>query len=436
VIEPASLIMATSDVACAAAATWAVAGWCRWRQSGRAGWALLHTVALVLALGHKEVGVMIPALLSGWLLLERFAPEARGACRVGSLWSLAPAWGLAGLYLVLRGSVLQERASAGLAFDPLRLFVGGAEYLVALFPLRVFVSVRDLSFAEARDPLTLAAALVAWLALAAVGAWLWRRRGASGASMLAWAVGSLLPVLLVAEMNVPGDDGKYALSERWMIQALAASAVVFAWVFDAARPRRGAQAAILGVAGCWVAATLWLAPATHAPYADEISLAALEDRDLEATPERFRTLQDVCRYDDRRVVRRLAARDPNGALDEIAAVSAACPWDFDRRFNELSALVEIGRHQGALLVLEDLGAHPPPDRRTQGNLLVLAGRVHRGLGDAPTAEAAFRGAQRVGAGGCGHLVALAELGAARDAPDSAALAAQARACLGPRTARR
>lgn len=101
-VEPASLIMATSDVVCASAGLWTLITGLRWLAGGSWVWAVAHLAALALALGSKEVGVILPALMTLWAVLEARNPTQRPL----RLWRLAPAWLLTLVYLMLRALVL------------------------------------------------------------------------------------------------------------------------------------------------------------------------------------------------------------------------------------------------------------------------------------------------------------------------------------------
>ena len=69
-IEPVSLLMARSDVVCVCAALWSVASWYRWSRSRRLRWLFSHLLALTLALGSKETGIIIAPVITLWTLLR------------------------------------------------------------------------------------------------------------------------------------------------------------------------------------------------------------------------------------------------------------------------------------------------------------------------------------------------------------------------------
>src|SRR5205823_6066012 len=103
--------------------------------------------------------------------------------------------------------------------DPLRIFTGLGLYAAGLLPFRVESGVHNVSFAEARAPLTILCSALVWLALAGGLVLAIRRRSANTLGLLLLGLCSLLPVLMGPLPHVPGVNGKYALADRWLITA-------------------------------------------------------------------------------------------------------------------------------------------------------------------------------------------------------------------------
>jgi hypothetical protein len=317
-VEAASVVMASSDVICATAVTWALVTGRRWLLGGRWPWGAAHAAFALLALGSKELGVLVAPLLTLWVVLEWWLAPGERPLRAARL---PLAWVLVAIYAVLRAAALGESGASGLAPDPLRIFLGLGVYLQGLVPFRLDSGVHSISRAEALSPSTWVLAGAAWLALA-VSAWgLMRRRAVAPLLLLAWAVGSLLPVLLVEQLHVPGVAGKFALSDRWLLQAAAASSIF--WAMGLAQCARRPAGALAGVVACsaWVLASVALAGESHGFYRDDLAYLEREERGYAATPEAFRTEQDHCRHHDRRAVRAMAGHDLSAAVGAFTSSS-------------------------------------------------------------------------------------------------------------------
>ena len=427
-VEPVSLVMARSDVVSAAAVVWSLAAWHAWAlagDDGRRRWAALHVVALVVALGSKESAVIVAPLVTLWALL---AGHGRPGQR-HRLSRVAPAWGLAAVYLLARQAALAGYAAPALVLDPARVFVGAGVYLRGALPLQITSPVHNTSFAEAAAWSTLAAAGAAWaLALVATAA-AWRLRRLEVVVLLAWVAASLAPVLLVEQMNVPGVAEKIPLADRWMAQAVAATAVLVTLLASSLRRAALAWAARLTVLA-WAVVMLVVAASAHAPYASEDALLGLEDARYEATPVEWRTGEDDCRALDRAAVRLLAAGDDQRALTATDAVTARCGVTNDRLFNRLGALAGLERWPEARAVARSLLDRPRADTRFVPPAELYLGMALARTGDPRAAREALTRAEALGLPDCRLHLELAHVAELLQQPaEEASRLERAHACL-------
>jgi hypothetical protein len=355
-IAPVCMLMARSDVVCAAASIWAVATWWLGHESRtpKAPWLALHGVAVLAALGSKETAVILPALLAGFSLL---LGDWRRAARA-NLWLLAPSVGAVLIYLPLRAHLLAAEAqglsAVRLGLDPLRVFASSAMYLRGLVPFALDSGVRNLPIAEARSGLfwlTGGPALACTAALAGMA--LWRRDRALVGSLL-WVAAALAPVLLVAQISVPAIDAKFPLDDRWLYHALAPATLVWAAAVQLVRLPWLERAVWLG-AGAWSTLLLWRAPHAHAELSTVDGMLDNEDRAFYfATPEPFRTAEDHCRFHERRLERGLRRGDDSAVVAAFADMQAQCERIAAGRFVQArSALVRLAE---AARAGGDLGA--------------------------------------------------------------------------------
>jgi len=404
-VEAGCLLMARSDVAVVACTLWALVGWLRWRDGSR-GWAVVHVVAIAGALASKEAAVVLPAVLTLWALVS--SPRRMA--------TVAPAWLPALAYLVARRLALGAAPSA--SFDALRIFVGVGVYGWGLLPLRVATGVRNLSFAEAHAPATLAMAAAVWLALAAGVAVAWRRRSATALGLIALGVASLLPVLVGPTPSVPGITGKYAFADRWLVTAAAAASIGL--VLAGMRLPLGGRRVVASVLGLWCVAALVVARPAHAYYASDTTLLDREDDDYEETPERFRTVEDRCRHGERQLVRASVRGDADEALRLLREAPAECPADPMMRFNVASVLAQEKRYAEARPIADALLARFDMPARYHAPLLYLAGVSALRTGDPARAEHLLGGALQEGLGSCAIFARLAEATGAQGRADEAA----------------
>jgi len=378
-IEPTALIMARSDVVCFAGVAWAQVGFVRWLRLG--SWMALAAAVLttLLAWSSKEAAVVLVPLAGLYaaahalgfgelsLTVEK-APSrpAEGATDnlsvaipsqlnlTRSVLLLTSVGVVSAVWMFLRSQIVVGEGSS-VTFDPLRIVTGIGTYLSGSLPLVWAPEIRNVSIAEALDTsrlLTASAATLSLLVLAAVFA---RTRATAALLMLAWWGGSLAPVLLQSDMSVPGAEGHLVYSDRWALQAVAATALLVA-AGVANLKHVLFQRVAVAVLGVWAMAMVIVAPLQRAPYQDGFTMLAIEDVDYEATPEQYRTLTDTCRYVERAILR----AHHLGDIDEVLA-----GWDFyrgtlqcgqggDVLITVLGTLVAANRFDAALPVAEEI----------------------------------------------------------------------------------
>jgi hypothetical protein len=401
VVEPASLLMARSDVVAATGGIWAVAAWLSWRASGSRAWALGHVAFVIVSLGSKEAAIVLAPALTTWAIADGDLQPARRS----RLRTLVPVWLLSGIYLALRRIVLGVAGTASIVSDPARVFVTLGSYLVALPPGRVGGRIHNLSLAEAHSParwLLAAAGILLFLGLAAWG--IARRRAAvvGLAGLIVWA---LFPVVLVASIHVPRVAEKYPMADRWLLLSVAAASVLYAFLAESIpRPR---SSRIFLVAGALVTVVgLSHARGAHRYYENERTLLDLDDERYESLPEAFRTLEDRCAFIDRQLVRSLVAND----LDRVQALTRdaphECPGATQRQFNLFAAQVRANRFAEARPALDSLLVARDLDPRVRGPFDHLAGIVLLETGDPAGAEAHLRSARAHGIRSCALLDAI------------------------------
>jgi len=384
VIEPTCLIMARSDVVAAAGTTWTLLAWLLWQQSGNKTWFALHLLAFIVALGSKESSVTVAPVLTLWAWWAR--PPAPRLAWLRAIW---PVWLLAVVYFVMRSACLGSHTDAPLVLSPWRVLAGAGVYLRALAPLAFETGVRNLPLAEAAAPATWLPALCLVVAYAALGLWLLRTRRLGLAMLWLWIASSLAPVLLVEQLNVPGVEGKFPLSNRWLLQAVAAAAILIA-VLAAQSRHRHLLRLLAGAVSLWAAVTVAIGPNLHEDYASEESMLRLEDHAFLATPEPFRTQEDRCRAGIRALLR------ARGTFDPFDYVAPACRDRPDDLYNLVAALVGQHRMTDARRLLPDLLANQPPDQRFAAPMRLMAAQILLQSGQPRRAAQLLREAVRLG----------------------------------------
>lgn len=432
-VEAVCLIMARSDVAAAAASLTALC--CAVGASQRPGPALRagQLLAVTAAVLSKESAVVLAPLLALHAALQAYWNGATPQkCVNSALRQAGPELAVVAVALTARKLVLGQQTGTQLAPDALRVLVSGGQYLLAALPLRIESGLRNLTPAEAASAKWLAQSALVWLVVAGGVAWLWRQRRAGSLLVVGWGLATLAPVLLVAELNVPGASGAFAVADRWAVPLSAALAVVLGAEAGRALPPRS-QAALGGVVALWCLGALAVAANLRAPYRDELAILALEDRGYANTPAEYRTAEDHCRAADRDAVRAIAAKRWQQVLDATAS-TGNCPDPVSRQFNRVSALVALQRWQEARTAAEALLRLRSEDTRhvAQAHHLHAKALVH--TGDARAALEALDRALAAGLRSCGLLqdraAALEAVGEAAEAGQMRRLAAECAASAG------
>lgn len=398
--EPTCLAMARSDVVCCAGVVWALVAWRGIRDaSGRGGaWWALFVAAQALAFGSKETALVMVPLLAVWSFAES---DLRRGLRG---WApLLVTVGIAVVHGVLRGLVVED-ASADMTLDPDRILSGVALYTRGAFPFALESGIRNLSLPEAASAGWMAAGGAVVVSLTVGVLWAWRRGGASVVGLLAWYGGALAPVLLPSSVNTPSAYGTvHAYADRWVMQSVLAACVLGALAL-AKVPQRW-RVPVLALLGAWCLAAAALGPVAHAPYETPLGQLALEDRDYEAAPERFRTLGQTCRYTERAFHRAIAG--PGDGVTEAMAIGAqraamGCPASGDMDLTLLNGLVARERWAEAAQVAARM---PLTDGwREQGRAALLVGNARIRVGDFAGAVSALEVAQRTPATRCRALL--------------------------------
>jgi hypothetical protein len=388
---------------------------------------LPHGLALVLALGSKETGVVIAPVITLWTLLRRIdvgADRAKGAGLLRDLARVTPSWALSAAYLAARGSVLRsvrgaDSGAPGLD-DPLRVFASLARYLQNLLPFRLGSTIRNLPFAEARSLGFLLTAALTAAASAALLAWLARRRIADALGLAGWLLIALAPVLLVGTIGVPGIAGKYPLADRWLYHALGAASVLAVLLF-ARLPWPRVQQGILVAAAGWAAIVIAVNESVRAEYVSDSSMLATEDRSTYfATPPEFRTPEDECRFLDRQFFRATQTGDLTSALAQADLSLERCRDDVPTRtLNRFTALVGLRRFDAARPLAEALVERPPADPRGHSILTHLAGITFLETGAPELAERWLLASRQLGDRSCDIGAQLARVALAKLEPDRA-----------------
>ena len=107
--EPVAFVSGRSDVLAALFFALSVWGYVRWRAAGGRAVAVLSLAAFALALGAKEVAVVLPLVLAAHEWTERRPPRWAAAAAL----RLLPWLGVLALYLGARAAVLGRLADAG-----------------------------------------------------------------------------------------------------------------------------------------------------------------------------------------------------------------------------------------------------------------------------------------------------------------------------------
>ena len=400
-IEPVCLVMARSDLVVTTGVIWAAFAWLRWRDTGQKRWILAHVAALVVAFASKEAAIVSLPLFVLWSALEGDYKSGRRK----SLRTLLPVVSASLVYVVLRSWALGASSGADISLNPSRILAGLGFYLRGLLPFRLETGVRNMTTEEVASGRVVLVFIVALAITAMLFLWCAIRWRKIGLVLTAWTFGSLLLVLIMGKMRVPGGAEVLALSDRWMLQAAAASSLFFLWGLEAVE-RPAVTRLGKGVLALWCVVALWLAADLHGPYKDNVSYFVIEDQHYEQTPPEYRTPRLECRYAKRRLIESAAADDLEGAMVAFESMAPPCQQDQETRLNLLAHLVERAAYSDAADVLVatrdgvDFDTDPPELRYLTGEVLLNTGRAEEALSH-------LRIAGEAGYSGCAGRLALA-----------------------------
>jgi hypothetical protein len=448
VVEPASQLLARSELVAAVGVVWSLTAWLRARQArsrpgfqGFRRWRLVHLGALAVALGSAGTAAWTLPVLVVWSWLDR---DRQGSVRWTPwqvrvrlvLASVAPAAVLVVAWAALRFTVLGADGWPAVAVDPLRWAVGLGNSVLRVASLGFDTGWRDLTRSEAVERSVWLPALLACIGGLAALAVAWRHRFAGARGMTrscvlghrpslppspgappdsvvdpqrtetagaalalgTWVLASLLPIALLADLDGAAAEGRIPLSDSRLLQAVAALVVLVPLLVRHVPARiRLIPLAFLVV---WVAFSLDHSSDARAPYRSEPALLQLAEARYLTTPEAVRTPADRCRHATRRLA---LARGP-GALEAVLAenekLPVDCRIDAEHRFHVFAALAARNRTLQARAMLPDLLARPPAPRWLQATLLHLGGALLLETGEPADAVRLLRNADALGQRDC------------------------------------
>ena len=419
-IEPTCSVMARSDVAMTAAAIWTVVAWLRWVETGRTAWAVVHGLCLMLALGSKETAVVLPAVLALWSVLgvstaktgpvqvplSEVTLAGRMLVLVRRFRHLVPAALITGAYLVARRLVLGAHHGVPLVFDPARVALVGGQAFFSVLPFHLDATAISVPKQPWLMPAFAVSATVGWLAfVAALAASAWRRR-LHAVVLLAWALASLAPILLVSELNVPVASNLFPLAGRWVATAAAVAAILMGllcgWL-----PRPWLRTALVALTAGWALVELATSGSSHATFRDTESLGRRQDAVFLAIPEAQRTLMDRCDFAERQILRAINAGHPQDSIEQLDALNKDCLIGDGRfRLLRLRALVDLSRFDEAFTVADALIRDDAMESRHHAEAYYLAGVAASATQRWQAAETWLRTSAKLGYPSCNLGVTL------------------------------
>ena len=425
--QPTCVVLARADVAVATSMIWAVAALWIWARRGGAWWMVLHLVAVTLALGHKEAGLLAAPVCTAVALLA-------GGLKGARIRGVLPAWALTAAYLALRLSALGPGSLELSLSGPMHWLAGWSLYQLNLMNLVLEAPTRDMPYAEAQTT-----AKVTWfmaILLFNVGllGLLVSRRERRGVSLMAWTILAAAPVLLapglVAGAAFAGPEGKVVVTDGWVYLALPGAALLVPLLIHRLG-RRPVTLTFLGACLTWASITASvLAPMSHQAFADDMNHLAWMDRKQDRIPIKYRTHSDTCGWLERQIPRQVERGEIGRLLELERRAQGSCGPDLGRTEQVVSALVTARRYDQAAHLADKLVEAPNGVGANNGRAHELAGIVALERGDPNRAVNLLDRAVFLGVKGCG--VHYRRLKGARmiKRPARAALAAEAiHACM-------
>jgi hypothetical protein len=401
-VEAAGLVQARSDLVCGAGVIWSLIGWLHWQDGTKFG-LLVHLVAAVVAFGSKETAVVLPFVLACWTFFADAPNQPRSVRQAfGVLW---PACAVLTAYLVLRGLALERSLHSGLNLSGIHLLAVVGSYAQGLLPLPLESTVRNLSPSELASPWCIGRGVLGLLGfLTVVG--LAGRHYRPGIGLAAWAAASLLLVILPTKLNVPGATEMIAVADRWLLHAVAASAVGLAIAGSRRITGKLLQQAASFLLGGWAVLSIAFGPALHADYKDEVALLDLEDRDYLATPEEYRSPFETCRFVERGLIRARLAGNIEELLTLVATLEQRRCSMRNANSTALTALAQVGDFARARIFADRILEQGVRGRRLR--VLPWVGLVLLNTGDPQRAALVLEEARKRERNDCFILPLLAQ----------------------------
>jgi tetratricopeptide (TPR) repeat protein len=244
---------------------------------------------------------------------------------------------------------------------------------------------------------------------------------------------SLLPVLLIQQLNVPVADGHFPLAGRWLASSTAAAATLLGIAFSGIT-WVGVRRMVGFLVALWSLVSLARSGVTCGVYRDQNSLMRVQDEIFLATPAELRTKDRQCDFVERQVVRLLADK-PQQALDALDGRVRGCPTVERFQLLQLRALVDLGRHSEAYPVATALLQGQSMEPRYHTEAYYLAGVAAEATGHLRLAEVWLRSARDLGNPSCNLPVTLGRLLASTSRVEEAASEYQRAADCSPNDAR-
>ena len=422
--QPTCVVMARADVAVVAAVIWAVAAIWIWCRRGGAWWMVLHLVAVVVALGSKEAGLVAAPVCTVVVLMG-------GKPRGEKVRAILPAWALTALFLALRLLALGKTGGELALASPGHWLAGWATYQLNLLNIIMEAPTRDMPYVEASST-----ARVTWFMavllfnVGLLGLFLVRRAW-WGVRLLAWITLAAAPVLLAPTMVAEGREGHVIVTDGWVYLALPGAALLFPMMVHRIG-RRPLTLAFLGACLTWcVICAAILAPQIPAAFTDDLSHLGWLDRRQDRTPTEHQSRMDRCAHLERQIPRLVAMGESGRVLELERKASRQCGANLKRTLQVVVSQITAGRHDQAAPLINALVAPPEGQGKDHARAHELAGVVAMEQGDPARAMDLLNRAIFLGARGCSVHWRLLRTARLVEQPARGALAAEAlHACKG------
>jgi len=416
--QPTCVVMARADVAVAASVIWAVAAIWIWSRGGSAWWMVLHLVAVVLALGNKEAGLVAAPVCTVVVLMSRKSWGEK-------IRAVLPAWALAALFLSLRLLALGKEGGELAMASPGHWLAGWALYQLNLLNIVMESPTRDMPYVEARST-----ARVTWFMAVLLfnvglfGLFLVRREW-PGIKLMAWTTLAAAPVLLAPALVAHGKAGHVIVTDGWVYFALPGAALLIPMIVHRI-DRRPLTLAFLGACLTWsfICASV-LAPLIHAAFTDDLSHLGWLDRRQDRTPAAHQSNEDRCAHLERQIPRQVAMGESGRVLELERKALRKCGKNLNRTLQVAASLITAGRHDQAAPLLKALIEPPDGVGLDHARSHELAGVVALEQGNPKRAMELLDRAVFLGVRGCSVHRRRLRTSRLVDQPAQGALAAEA-----------